>query len=166
VTLTISRASPDDAVAVASVRFASWQAAYGHLIPATFFDEFDHDAAIERWRAGVAAGTRHAFVAERESATVGYCSYGRCRDDDLPQAAEIYALYVHPDHWSTGAGRALLQAALDSLGDQLIVLWVLRDNKRARRFYELAGLLPDGSQRDTTMLATTPLPELRYRLLH
>ena len=39
--------------------------------------------------------------------------YGPCRDDDLPDAGEIYAIYAHPDHWSTGLGRALLPAAIE-----------------------------------------------------
>jgi GNAT superfamily N-acetyltransferase len=164
VTVVVRAAVPDDADAVDAVRFASWRAAYGDLIPAAFFDEFDRAAAISRWRAGIVAGDRQALVAEQVGPIVGFCSYGNCRDADLPAAGEVYALYAHPDHWSTGVGRALLSRAIEALANRPIVLWVLRDNARARRFYEIAGLTADGASRDTTMLGGVALPEVRYRL--
>ena len=60
---------------------------------------------------------------------------------------ELYALYVTPAWWSTGTGRALMGQALTSLeaeGFRRVVLWVLADNARARRFYERAGFAADG----------------------
>jgi ribosomal protein S18 acetylase RimI-like enzyme len=51
-------------------------------------------------------------------------------------------LYVVPEHWSTGAGRRLLDRVLETLiaaGEHRLVLWVLESNVRARRFYERAG---------------------------
>ncbi len=61
---------------------------------------------------------------------------------------ELYAIYVTPAWWSTGAGRALMEAALTALeadAYQRAVLWVLADNARARTFYERAGFTPDGA---------------------
>lgn len=60
---------------------------------------------------------------------------------------ELYALYVTPDWWSAGVGRALMDsvlAALRGAGYTSAVLWVLADNARARRFYDRAGFAPDG----------------------
>ena len=60
---------------------------------------------------------------------------------------ELYALYVTPDWWSAGVGRALMDSVLASLRDAgytSAVLWVLADNARARRFYDRAGFAPDG----------------------
>jgi ribosomal protein S18 acetylase RimI-like enzyme len=57
-------------------------------------------------------------------------------------AAELYALYVAPAYWSTGAGGALMGRVLaeaQAEGYPRIVLWVLEQNARARRFYERAG---------------------------
>lgn len=63
------------------------------------------------------------------------------------QVGEVYALYVTPAWWSTGAGRSLMGealAALEADGYQRAVLWVLAANNRARRFYERAGFTTDG----------------------
>jgi RimJ/RimL family protein N-acetyltransferase len=46
-------------------------------------------------------------------------------------------------------------------GYQAITLWVLRDNQRARRFYERAGFLPDGATNVLNGLGG--IIEVRYR---
>ncbi len=92
---------------------------------------------------------------------VGYASYGPERDQNgaigqapldsgSPQkcVAELYALYVAPAWWSTGTGRALMDRVLAEVraeGYPRIVLWVLEENARARRFYERAGFRPSGA---------------------
>jgi len=43
-----------------------------------------------------------------------------------------------------------------------VTLWVLEGNTRARRFYELAGWIPDGAEKDDDMAGTT-IREVRYR---
>ena len=46
-------------------------------------------------------------------------------------------------------------------GYSSVTLWVLRDNRRARRFYERAGFAPDGATNVLTRLGD--VLELRYR---
>ena len=75
----------------------------------------------------------------------------------------MYALYVAPAAWSTGAGRALtrtVMGALREVGFRRMVLWVLTGNARARRFYDKAGLAPDGAVNVLTGLGD--VEELRY----
>jgi hypothetical protein len=48
-------------------------------------------------------------------------------------------------------------------GFEEAVLWVLDDNPRARRFYELAGWRLNGAVKEDTFL-DTPVREVRYRI--
>ena len=92
---------------------------------------------------------------------IGYASFGPERGVDgaplperagregspVPRCAELYALYVTPAWWSTGTGRDLMCRVLDETqagGYPRIVLWVLEQNARARRFYERSGFRLDG----------------------
>ncbi len=161
---SVRPATAEDAQAIVEVRVASWQATYGQYLPPEVWDGIDRDAQTERFRNRIADGTMSALVAEVDGAVRAYACYGRCRDDDLPEAGEIVAIYAHPDYFSTGLGRALLPAAVDALGVRPIVLWVLANNTRARRFYEIAGFGPDGARKQAELLGGVQLPELRYRL--
>jgi GNAT superfamily N-acetyltransferase len=85
-------------------------------------------------------------------------------DGKKRRVAELYALYVRPAWWSTGTGRALMDRVLArsvAAGYSSVTLWVLRDNRRARRFYERAGFAPDGASNVLTGLGD--VRELRYR---
>jgi ribosomal protein S18 acetylase RimI-like enzyme len=76
---------------------------------------------------------------------------------------ELYALYVTPAWWSAGVGRALMGSVLSALEDdgyRRVVLWVLADNARARRFYERAGFAADGGTNILTGLGG--VLEIRY----
>ncbi len=80
------------------------------------------------------------------------------------RVAELYALYVHPAWWSTGTGRELMGRVLASVsaaGYRSVSLWVLRDNSRARRFYERAGFAPDDASH--TLEGLGGVTEIRYR---
>ena len=72
------------------------------------------------------------------------------RADDEARTGELLALYVDPDHWGRGVGRRLIVEARDRLADrgcQSAVVWVLRGNARAERFYRSDGWTPDGARR-------------------
>lgn len=61
--------------------------------------------------------------------------------------AEIVAIHSLPEIWGTGLGHAMLEEALNQIGDQSVFLWAFKENKRARRFYEKHGFRWDGSER-------------------
>ena len=64
----------------------------------------------------------------------------------------MYAIYVLPEAWGSGAGTSLMAAFKDWLAQEgytTAMLWVLADNPRARRFYEREGWQVDGSRVDT-----------------
>ena len=61
--------------------------------------------------------------------------------------AEIIAIHSLPESWGTGLGHAMLEEALNQIGNQPVFLWAFKENKRARRFYEKHGFRWDGSER-------------------
>jgi GNAT superfamily N-acetyltransferase len=183
----IRLATPDDAAGIAAVRRASWPAAYAGILPPEVIDRVVARATPARERAGFTEQPwRRLLVAETAPApepavapvtvVTGYASYGMEKGaNGLPRsplaggppggrllAAELYALYVAPDHWSTGAGRALMDRVLTEAraeGHRRIILWVLRDNRRARRFYERAGFRRQGAEHPSFFAG---VPEVRY----
>jgi RimJ/RimL family protein N-acetyltransferase len=54
------------------------------------------------------------------------------------------------------------EARLRELGHRDVILWVLEENPRARRFYDAAGWQLDGARRPIEVLGVS-VPEVRYR---
>lgn len=157
----------DDCAAVGEIRVRGWQRAYAGMIPQAYLDAMDTGRDAERRRAYLMAeGGPLNLVAETPDTTLtGWACYGPCRDGSArPGSAELYALYAHPDHLGTGTGRALLTevtARARADGFDGMALWVLKENTRARRFYERAGFRPDGAE-ETFEAGGAMIPELRY----
>ena len=108
-------------------------------------------------------GQRDASSRSASGAVVGFANVGAVPTRSTG-AGELYAIYVHPAHWGTGAGRALIQRAEESLrssGFGEAILWVLEGNERAERFYRAAGWEQDGRKVDQFQGAA--VSELRYR---
>jgi len=171
--MQIRTATLDDADSLALVHVQTWQAAYAEILPAGYLAALDLTAWIARWRRNLAARTAstRTLVAEDNGKIVGFASVGpyRAKDGVEPGIGEVYAIYAHPTSWSTGAGRALTDAAIAHLteaGLPEIRLWVFADNPRARRFYERAGFVPDGTSEMDTIDPEGPYEttaeELRY----
>jgi GNAT superfamily N-acetyltransferase len=145
-----------DAEAVARVQVETWQAAYAHALPNDRLMALSPEDRVEMHR-------RHPpIVAEVDSKVVGFVSVGPSRDEGTD--GELYAIYVHPNHWGTGVGRALIEAGeerLRELGHREALLWVLDDNPRARRFYEIAGWSTDETAREIEIFGFE-IREVRY----
>jgi RimJ/RimL family protein N-acetyltransferase len=149
--------TPEDAEAVARVHVRTWQAAYAGVLPDEVLSQLSIEQRAALWR------RQPPLVAEENAGIVGFVSVGASRDGDAD--GELYAIYVDPGRWGTGIGRELLAAGesrLRELGYRDVILWVLAQNPRARRFYELAGWQPDGARRDSALVAGS-VPEVRYR---
>jgi GNAT superfamily N-acetyltransferase len=68
---------------------------------------------------------------------------------------EVYGFYVHPDHWGSQVATELMNATIRALSDDgwpLARLWVLRDNPRARRFYERHSWVADGTESNVAVV--------------
>ena len=142
----------------------TWQAAYRGVVSDEGLDALDVAERTERWRGNLSAPVAaRTIVAERDGEVVGFAGFGP--DSDGGAEGELYAIYVHPSAWSTGAGRALMERVETELHADYdeAILWVLRDNPRARRFYERAGWTLDGGEKVLDWGAAAGLVEVRYR---
>lgn len=177
-TVLIRAGSTADAAQVAAAQREAWFAAYDGIIPAGIIDRvtFPDGGARMRQTFRLRPWQRMLVAVADGPEIVGYASYGPetdvlgapwphplTGDGQDGSVAELYALYVRPAWWSTGTGRALMDRVLArtaKTGYRSIRLWVLRDNQRARRFYERAGFAPDGATNVLDGLGN--VPELRY----
>jgi GNAT superfamily N-acetyltransferase len=162
--LTIRRAGQGDAAAIAEVHVSSWRGAYEGLLPQEMLDTLSVERRAEVWRDLLRRPEQSTFVADDDGKVIGFSSTGPGRDEDTKSDGELYAIYVAPAAWSTGAGHALHEVSVETLGARFdqAVLWVLAANRRARTFYERHGWAADGSTKQDRR-GDVLLDEVRYR---
>ena len=159
-----------DADALGSVHVRAWQAAYfGGLMPDDYLSSLSVAERASMWRTSLENPPRPRatrLVATVDDEVVGFALVGTAGDDETPDLGELYAINVDPDHWGTGAGATLMDAAVTELrrsGFSSAVLWVHPDNERARRFYESRGWFDDKIERRQEVLGVE-VPEARFSL--
>jgi ribosomal protein S18 acetylase RimI-like enzyme len=157
-----------DAKGIAAVHVTAWRVAYRGLLPDEALDRLSIDELEKRWGERIAKPWGHIFVAEREGQLVGFAACGSSEDEDIDRetVGEIYVIYVHPEHWRQGHGAALLGKAAECLQDdgfEEIILWVLRGNQGAIRFYEASGFQADGASKVKQRTDGVEMPVVRYR---
>ncbi len=150
------QATVEDAAGIARVHVLAWQQTYAPLVEPGELDELSVDLRTQRWAASLASGAA-AWVADFDGVVVGFASTGGGDHDEQPRPLELGALYVLADHHGTGAGQALLDAAI---GDAPAFLFVADRNPRATRFYERNGFTFDGVT-ENHALVRTPVLSLR-----
>jgi ribosomal protein S18 acetylase RimI-like enzyme len=165
--IRVREMTPADCHPVATIRVHGWQSAYAGLIPRSYLDRLDVEADAERRRTHLSGGdgTVVNLVAERDGEVVGWACHGPYRDGEVrTEDAELYAVYVHPDRVGEGVGQALLRESTDrcaAAGYGRMLLWVLKENASARRFYERSGFAPDGAEEPFDADGAA-VPEVRY----
>lgn len=156
---SVRRATTADSTQIAAVHVASWQQTYAHLLPAGRLAALSVERRAEVWSDILAEGSTRVWVAIASGAgvppaggctasaedvprVVGWASTSAGRGSDAPRPAELEGLYVLAELHGSGAGQALLDAALDG-GPAF--LWVAADNARSHAFYYRNGFRPDGA---------------------
>jgi ribosomal protein S18 acetylase RimI-like enzyme len=163
----IRDAKATDAGAIAEIHVAAWRAAYRGVMPDDYLAALSVEKRTAMWQTTIAkAGPAKLAVAELDGRLAGFCLFGPTRDDAPSDIAEIYAVNVHPEFWRQGAGQSLCEHAVREAAARehsAVTLWVLKENDRARRFYERLGFAFDGTEKTDTKLIGSALHDMRYR---
>ena len=159
-------ARPGDEMAVARVHVRSWQVGYRGLLPDDYLNGLRPEDRAARYTFGSPdASVPHTTLAILDDRLAGFATTGCARETDRKDTGELFALYVEPDLWGRGVGRTLIADARRHLAEQGFtdaVLWVLVQNIRARRFYEIDEWVVDEGPRSETIWGIT-VQSIRYR---
>lgn len=156
----IREALQSDCDGIGKVYCDSWKTAYQNLLPQAYLDSLTvKDCVPDKVSENDAVLVRHGSV-------LGICCISEARSRDKEIWGEVVAIYLLPEIWGSGAGNELLQYALEKLKKNSfknICLWVLKDNIRARKFYEKNGFQLSGNEREIE-IAKCRVSEVEYFL--
>lgn len=130
----------DNRTAISKIYEESWKYVYNGIIPQDYLNSIPKG----QWVSNLDDPGRKTLICVDDDSFIGTSSFGKSRSEKFGDWGEIISIYLRPDYLGKGYGKILLQAVvseLDKLGYKNIFLWVLRDNIRARCFYERFGFL-------------------------
>jgi GNAT superfamily N-acetyltransferase len=141
----VREARQADAAAIARLHLDNWRIAYRGIVPDDLLDGITEESRRQYWDGVLATpnGAEFVYVAEDEGGwLIGIASGGPELGGDEPYQGELYVLHVRPDTQGRGVGRALMRTVAERLardGITTLLVWMLRENASARRFYAAMG---------------------------
>lgn len=150
----------DSRLEISRIYEESWKSAYRGIVPQAYLDGIP----AGRWAEALDRAGWDTLVLTEGERLIGTSSVCASRWPDWPGFGEVVSLYLLPESMGKGYGKALLAAAVKRLAEQGFqdaLLWVLEENRRARRFYERAGFTLAGDVMDDE-IGGKPLREVLY----
>lgn len=138
----IIEATTEDSEVISKIHAISWKSAYKGIVPQDYLDELKNDFWVNAFHNWISNNLFTALLIYDDEVPVGCIAYGKARDEEFSGWGEIVSIYVLPDYWGKGYGHRLLVTALLDMkkrGYKNCYLWVLRDNSKAKKFYEKHG---------------------------
>jgi len=138
--LLLRAGSTGDLDRIVAIQEAASLRALAHIFPPDRYP-FPREAIRVQWEAWLADDGANVIVAEADGEPAGVV---------VVEPGWLAGLYALPERWGGGVGPRLHDEAVDRLrrlDNGCARLWVLKENGRARRFYERRGWLEDGRTR-------------------
>lgn len=130
----------DNSLEISNIYETSWKCTYQNIIPQDYLDSIP----IGKWADCIYKADMNHLVMIKDGRMIGTASFCKSRWEAHHDYGEIVSIYFLPEYIGQGYGKLLLDKCIEELkrcGFDKILLWVLEDNHRARRFYEKNGLI-------------------------
>ena len=144
--LSIRRATVEDAATLSALATATFVETFGHLYEAEDLQAFIADAyAVEKQATILAHPDYAVWLLESEGRAIGHCAAGPCglpHEDVQPGDGEIKRLYILREQQGGGWGARLMDTAmawLEKDGPRRLWVGVWSENLGAQRFYARYG---------------------------
>ena len=138
------------------VHCTAWKEAYRGIVCDRYLDTMTVEATTARAR----QFPENTIIAKDKDKVVGFAVYGSSREEDLPDAGEVIAIYVLSEYYDRKIGYRLMNEAFARLKEyNTIFVWVLEKNERAINFYHKYGFEFDGCKKELKL--GTPVTAVR-----
>jgi len=152
--IIIRKVLPEEANDYTACHINCWQATYKGIVPDDFLTNMldEIEERTERCKKSLQEpGDYEFYCVIYDNKMIGRLIISKSKDEDKPDAGDICAIYLLKDFWDKGYGREMMDFAitkLKRLGYKEVIIWVLEDNHRARKFYEKCGFTLDGGSKE------------------
>jgi ribosomal protein S18 acetylase RimI-like enzyme len=128
---------------LAYIQTESWKTAFREILTPQILSEYTHVPQVEAMYQRVIASNRAAgYILTVDEHPYCIAFWGKCADANHPDSAELICIHSLCDKGRQGLGSMMIrhifsQARVAHYSE--MVLWVFKENTRARKFYEKHG---------------------------
>lgn len=175
----VREARASDAPGLARIQVSSWHSSLSGVVPPEVLEELDGAVEVfaEQWREAITSPptSKHkVHVAVERSASgpsepLGFAAAGPATDEDKWPGTDgqLYELHVLPAASHSGHGARLLNAVVDTLGEdgfRTACTWAVSGDSPRLSFLEEAGWAPDGVHSNLEMGVKVHVVRLHTRI--
>ena len=141
--VVIRKVKQGDASDLAYIQTESWKAAFASILEVetlTKCTNIERATAMYQRLLDENKGNGYLLTVDGKPHCIAY--WDAARDAAFAGKAELICIHSLPGNWRKGFGSQMMDQVLIDIkqaGFSEVVLWVFRDNQRARAFYEAKG---------------------------
>lgn len=144
----IRKVQQGDELNLAYIQIESWKAAFQDILSAEILQQAtDLTHATAMYKQLLDENIGNGYILEVNSQPHCIAWWGKARDNDMSDYAELICIHSLQDNWRKGCGTQMMNRIIDDMkaaGYDKVMLWVFTNNVRARKFYESCGFVTYG----------------------
>lgn len=141
--IEIRKVTCTDAHTLAHIQTESWRSAFHTILdPETLEKRTDPEKSENMYRCLLNDRIGNGYILSVDGNPHCIAWWDAARDAEFAGKAELICIHSLPSNWRKGYGSLMMDRVLSDMkaaGYAEAVLWVFRDNLRARSFYESKG---------------------------
>ena len=143
--INIRKVKVDDANTLAFIQTESWKSAFNRILSKEDLDRYtDVNRAITLYSKLLNENIGNGFILTIDENPHCIAYWDKTRNDEMEGYSEIICIHSLCDNWGKGYGTEMMNHILSDIknsGFNKVMLWVFKENHRARKFYEKHGFV-------------------------
>lgn len=143
--MTIRKVDVGDAHTLAFIQTESWKSAFNGILSDEDLAKYTElNRAFSMYQTLLSKNIGHGLILTVDENPHCIAYWDKTRDEDMEGYAEIICIHSLCDNWGKGYGTAMMNHILSDInnaGFKKVMLWVFKENYRARQFYEKHGFV-------------------------
>ncbi len=148
---SIERARSGDEQILAYIQTESWKSAFINILDEDVLERCTNlEKVTSMYKRLLEQNTGNGYILKVKDKPHCIAWWDKTREKDMPGYAELICIHSLPDNWRKGYGSKMMIRVLSDMalaGYSKVMLWVFKENMRARRFYEANGLSTNEKQK-------------------
>lgn len=143
--IKIRRAVLGDELILARIQTESWKIAFKDILSFDVLQKcVNIDKATNMYKSLLEKDKGFGYILEANGIPCMIAYWDKARDIEYSSHEELICIHSLPSVWRNGYGTILVNKVFEDMkksGYQDVMLWVFKDNKNARMFYEKLGFV-------------------------